>query len=429
MLGFLAGFVVAAVLLGLLVVVNSRRRQEFFSYAIDTLDAIRQGRYDVRLYDSGGKSHQALMDSINQMAQAVEENIVLLSHERDVLQHILRSMTTGVIYVGSNSRVQMVNEAAERMFRRPAEQWLNQEHWALFRDYNVSAAIDRALLFGTPWHNELKLRDNMTVEVQLIVLEVSLRGETAKTVHDVLLICNDVSEWRRLERMRSEFVANVSHELKTPVAAIQGFAETLLDGDVDEESQTAFLNTIYNEAVRMGNLISDLLELSKLEGAEHTVQPKAMRLNRVIERAQTNLQGSVEKHNLVLKVHPCEDVTVWADEEKVLQVLLNLITNAIHYTPMGGTIEIRCDTLVDRVKVHVADTGIGIPENDQQRVFERFYRVDRDRSRATGGTGLGLAIVKHIVNVHGGQVGVDSLVGQGSDFWFTLPRIGATMQS
>jgi len=339
----------------------------------------------------------------------------------------LRSMTTGVVYIGANGRVQMVNEAAERMFRRPEQQWLNQEHWSVFRDYNLSAAIDRALLFGTGWQSELKLRDSMTADVRLIAIHTAQRGNSAKTAYDILLISNDVSEWRRLEVMRSEFVANVSHELKTPIAAIRGFAETLLDGDVDSEFAHSFLQTIYDEAFRMGNLVSDLLELSKLEGAEHTIQPHSIFLTSVIERAETNLKAVAEKHHVSLLMSPCGEVTVWADEEKILQVLLNLVTNAIHYTPEGGEITVWCDVLVDRVKVHVVDSGIGIPATDQTRVFERFYRVDRDRSRATGGTGLGLAIVKHIVSVHGGQVGVFSEIGKGSDFWFTLPRLEGTM--
>lgn len=424
---FLIGLVIGLIIGGLVVFFRSKQSRAMWQYVSKVLDSIATGQYDTRLYDSDGTTHATVVASVNNMAQSVEDEVVSLRHERDVLQHILRSMTTGVVYIGANGRVQMVNEAAERMFRRPAEQWLNQEHWTVFRDYNLSAAIDRALLFGTGWQNELKLRENLTAEVELIAMQTTQRLNGSKTAYDILVISNDVSDWHRLELMRSEFVANVSHELKTPISAIRGFAETLLDGDVDPETTTSFLQTMYDEAFRMGNLVSDLLELSKLEGQENAIQPSSIDLGAVIERAETNLQGVAEKHQITLNVTPCGAVTVWADEEKILQVLLNLLTNAIHYTPGGGDITVWCDVLVDRVKVHVVDSGIGIPETDQARVFERFYRVDRDRSRATGGTGLGLAIVKHIVSVHGGQVGVSSEVGKGSDFWFTLPRLEGNM--
>lgn len=228
--------------------------------------------------------------------------------------------------------------------------------------------------------------------------------------------------------MRSEFVANVSHELKTPIAAIRGFSETLLDGDVDAETQASFLRTIYDESNRMGNLVTDLLELSKLEGAEHTIQPGPVVLQDIVDRAVQRLQPEAEKHQVKLATDPCGALTVWGNEDRLLQVFLNLLANAIYYTPPGGTVTVWTDVLIDRVKVHVTDTGIGIPVEDQQRVFERFYRVDRARSRASGGTGLGLAIVKHIISAHGGEVGVSSELGQGSDFWFTLSRLEGTMQ-
>jgi two-component system phosphate regulon sensor histidine kinase PhoR len=248
------------------------------------------------------------------------------------------------------------------------------------------------------------------------------------TAYDVLVLLNDVSEWKRLERMRSEFVANVSHELKTPIAAIRGFAETLLDGDVDAETQQSFLRTIYDESNRMSNLVTDLLELSKLEGAEHLIQPGRVVLQEIVEQAVHRLRPEAEKHQVTLEAEPSGDLTVWGSAERLLQVFLNLLSNAIYYTPSGGKVTVWTDVLVDRVKVHVTDTGIGIPEADQERVFERFYRVDRARSRASGGTGLGLAIVKHIINAHGGQVGVSSEVGRGSDFWFTLSRLEGALQ-
>ncbi|MDQ0191097.1 PAS domain-containing protein [Alicyclobacillus cycloheptanicus] len=424
---FLLGAFIAVVIMGLLWLWRAKKRREFWNYVSDALRAISKGNYQVRLYNTEGKSDGDVVASVNEMARVIEEQVQQLSQERDVLRHILHSMTTGVVYIASGGKVTAVNEAAERMFRRPAEQWRNREHTAAFGHYHLSAAIDNALLFGTDWHSELKLRDNLTVDVRLIVIPTS-RERVGDTAYDVLVLLNDVSEWKRLERMRSEFVANVSHELKTPIAAIRGFAETLLDGDVDAETQQSFLRTIYDESNRMSNLVTDLLELSKLEGAEHLIQPGRVVLQEIVEQAVHRLRPEAEKHQVTLEAEPSGDLTVWGSAERLLQVFLNLLSNAIYYTPSGGKVTVWTDVLVDRVKVHVTDTGIGIPEADQERVFERFYRVDRARSRASGGTGLGLAIVKHIINAHGGQVGVSSEVGRGSDFWFTLSRLEGALQ-
>ncbi len=355
---------------------------------------------------------------------ARDEEIERLSEERDLLKHILEDMSTGVIYIELSGKVRIVNRMAELMFKKPAEQWKNREHWAILRDYDLGARIDEALLFGAPWHGELKLSDKQTIDIRLVPIDTIIHhGDIEERAHNVLVICNDVSDWKRTQLMRSEFVANVSHELKTPIAAIRGFSETLLDGDVDQNTQEKFLRMIYEESNRMGNLVSDLLELSKLEATENRVTPTSVNLTQIVDRAMDRLQATAKNRNIELKSKLPEKVTVWADEDMILQVLLNLMVNATHYTNEGGTITITCDVLVDRVKVHVLDTGIGIDEEHRDRVFERFYRVQRDRSRASGGTGLGLSIVKHIITAHGGQVGCDSEVGKGSDFWFTLSRL------
>lgn len=427
MRSFLLGAAIGVAAITVLWAWQVLRRREFWSYVSDALRAIAAGDYQVRLYDLRGKTAGDVARSVNDMAKVIEEQVQQLSQERDILRHILHGMTTGVVYITSGGKVTTVNEAAERMFRRPAEQWLQREHWAVFGHYHLSAAIDNALLFGTTWRSELKLRENLTADVRLIVIQTH-RERNSETAYDVLVLCTDVSEWRRLERMRSEFVANVSHELKTPIAAIRGFAETLLDGDVDGETQTSFLRTIYDESNRMGNLVSDLLELSKIEGAEYTANPGRIVLQDIIDRALHRLRAEADRHGIQLVSMPCREVTVWGDEDRLLQVFLNLMTNAIHYTSAGGQVTVNVEVLVDRVKVHVNDSGIGIPPEHQERVFERFYRVDRARSRASGGTGLGLAIVKHIVSAHGGEVGVSSESGTGSDFWFTLSRLEGTLQ-
>jgi two-component system, OmpR family, phosphate regulon sensor histidine kinase PhoR len=362
--------------------------------------------------------------AVRRAEEARDEEISRLSEERDLLKHILENMNTGVIYIELSGKVRIVNLAAEIMFKKPAEQWTDREHWAILRDYDLGARIDEALLFGEPWQGQMKLSDKQTISIRLVPIDTVVHhGDTVENAHNLLVVCNDVSDWKRTQMMRSEFVANVSHELKTPIAAIRGFSETLLDGDVDMKSREKFLRMIYEESNRMGNLVSDLLELSKLEATENRVTPTSVNLTHIVKRAMDRLQTTAESRNIYIESKLPETVAVWADEDMILQVLLNLMVNATHYTNEGGTITVTCDVLVDRVKVHVHDTGVGIEKEHRDRVFERFYRVHRDRSRASGGTGLGLSIVKHIITAHGGQVGCDSEVGQGSDFWFTLSRL------
>ncbi|MCL6443295.1 MAG: PAS domain-containing protein [Alicyclobacillus sp.] len=373
--------------------------------------------------------HDKAVPALRRMADAISRRFDAVSHERDVLQHMLHAMTTGLVFVRSDGRIAMVNEAAERMFRRPRAQWIGREHWAVFRNYDLCVAIDHALTAGADWQRELHLFEDFVAAVRVAAIRPSSRGtDTSPGTAEpfaALILCNDISEWRRLEKMRSDFVANVSHELKTPIAAIRGFAETLLEGDVEPALAEQFLRTIHTESLRMGRLVADLLELSRLEGEAGGLQFAPVELASVAHMALQNLQADAERRRIQIHVDLTDSPAVWADADKLLQVFLNLLANAIQYTPEGGRIDIFCDTLIDQVKVHVKDTGIGIPPADQARVFERFYRVDRDRSRSSGGTGLGLAIVKHIIGAHGGQVGVTSVPGLGSDFWFTLSRLDA----
>ncbi len=422
MIGFLAGVVSSFCVGGVIVLLWWMRQRDFDKYARRAMEAVEQGQYHVRMFGQHGRRAQAVSESFNHMLQVVESTISQLSQERDVLQHILHSMATGLVYVNHEGKVQMVNEAAERIFKRPREQWVDRAHWVSLRHYSLCVAIDRALLSGTPWRGEMPVSEESLLDVNLIPIPQTARtGIAQDSRYEALLLFNDVSEWRRLERMRSDFIANVSHELRTPIAAIRGFAETLLDDeDADPEIRRSFLQTIFEESKRMGNLVVDLLELSKLEREGQTVQLKDTSLGDIVDKAVRRLAKEAEERNISIEVAPDMETTVWADADKLLQVFLNLIGNAIHYTPQGGRVRIWRDTLVERVRVHVSDNGIGIPEEHQTRVFERFYRVNHDRSRASGGTGLGLAIVKHIVAVHGGEVGVTSRPGQGSDFWFTL---------
>jgi two-component system phosphate regulon sensor histidine kinase PhoR len=236
---------------------------------------------------------------------------------------------------------------------------------------------------------------------------------------------NDIEQLRKLERVRSEFLANVSHELRTPIFSIQGFLETLLDGAVDDpQVNREFLEKAHNHATRLNALLSDLIEISRIESGEMKMSSRYFPLREFLDQIVGEMQPQAARKSLSLSFEPTIpiDDKVFGDRERLKQAMINLIDNAIKYTEPGGSITVRASREGARAAIQVQDTGCGIPKEHHGRIFERFYRVDRARSREVGGTGLGLAIVKHIVEAHGGTVRVESEVGRGSSFTFSLKR-------
>lgn len=260
---------------------------------------------------------------------------------------------------------------------------------------------------------------------ELGILERKLNETGEKLQHTVEQLQKEHAELEKLERVRKDFVINVSHELRTPLASIQGYTETLLDGAVhDPENNIKFLAIIRQNAERLTRLTADLLTLSRIELKTQRFQFASYYINTLIRDSVAALQTIAEKKQITLCVEPAPEGTeVFCDSEAVHQILSNLLDNAIKYTPEGGqiTVGVRFPAHAESVEIYVRDTGIGIPQEDLPRLFERFYRVDKARSRALGGTGLGLAIVKHLVKAQGGEVRVRSTPGEGSEFSFTLP--------
>jgi two-component system, OmpR family, phosphate regulon sensor histidine kinase PhoR len=240
----------------------------------------------------------------------------------------------------------------------------------------------------------------------------------------VLLVFHDITELKKLEQMRKDFVANVSHELKTPITSIKGFSETLLDGAMnDKEALKIFLRIILKESDRLQSLIQDLLELSKIEQQGFKLNIQEFDLMLILREIKTMLGQKAEEKNIKLcLIEENEKAIIQGDLQRLKQVFINLIGNAISYTPVDGNVTVTVEEISKKILVKVSDTGIGIEKEEIPRIFERFYRIDRDRSRNSGGTGLGLAIVKHLIEAHHGTIEVTSEVGHGSEFTIELDK-------
>jgi len=370
-----------------------------------------------------------LARSFDEAAAATFERVGQLEEDRRQLRAVLGGMSEAGIAVDRRQRLLFANESADRLFDlgpRAMGRLLAER----IRSPQVQRALDAALTKSEPYRGEVTLPGRDALEPAAArVLDVRGTLLPGSPPAGAVLVFHDVTELRRLERMRQDFVANVSHELKTPLASIKAYAETLLDGALhDEAVNTRFLGQIADQADRLDRLILDLLSLARLESGEEPYELRPVSLAPVV-------RASVEAHfdhaaakNLSLSLDfgsLDEQTLVRADEEALRQIFDNLIDNAVKYTPEGGRVSVSCRSSDDAqtVLVEVADTGIGIPREDLPRVFERFYRVDKARSRELGGTGLGLAIVKHTAHCLGGNVTVSSRLGAGSRFTVRLPRL------
>ncbi len=357
------------------------------------------------------------------MERRVRDHIDTLTAERNTTAAILASMVEGVVAVDREERVVHVNHAARRILGMGADRVVGRRLWELTRVREAAEAV-RVALRGERTHlaeARLALPDGEQV-VQLVASP--LRGDAA--AEGAVLVMHDVTELRRLEAVRRDFVANVSHELKTPLTSIRGYVETILDDPgMDDATRQRFLERIREQSDRLGRLVADLMTISRLESDGEVLQIEPLDLRAVVRASVDGQRDDARARSLTLEVHvPDEAVPVRGDAEALRELVDNLVSNAIRYTPEGGRVEVRVRTRSDAAVVEVSDTGIGIAPEDQGRVFERFYRADRARSRQAGGTGLGLAIVKHVALAHGGNVSLRSEPGRGSTFRVDLPLAG-----
>jgi two-component system, OmpR family, phosphate regulon sensor histidine kinase PhoR len=334
---------------------------------------------------------------------------------------LLAEMREGVLIVDVQRRILESNPAAGRMLSARDDGLVGKSLLEAMLSYEVLSLFTSLQKTGTAQQQEVKRNGETgrTLLVRLLPLHPP-RPKPAVGMPFCLVLIEDVTELRRLETIRRDFVANVSHELRTPLASIRAMAETLQDGAIEDVTVAErFVRIIVGEVERLTRILEDLLILSRAES--HLPERVPFALDALIYSVVERLQTQADKTHLALTVSTPSPLTVVANRDLIEQVLVNLVDNAIKYTSEGGRVEVRATQQERRVTVSIIDTGIGIMSQDLPRIFERFYRVDKARSRQSGGTGLGLSIVKHIIETHGGQVTVESEYGRGSTFSFFLP--------
>jgi len=333
---------------------------------------------------------------------------------------LFNSMVEGVLLLDKSGRVELVNASFKKLFGVTSDV-RGQTILEALRLPELADLVKRLPEAGSVHGYEMELPRIEDRWVQLNAAAI-MDGEGAH--HGTILVFHDLTRLKQLENTRQEFVANVSHELRTPLSLIKGFVETLLDGAKnDPELSTRFLKTIEKHTNRLTFLIEDLLTISRLESGQIVMNLQRVKMRDEIERVREDLQSRATEKQVTVEDHVPETLAAQADVDRLQQVLFNLVENAIKYGRVGGRVTIGGKATDDKkVQIWVQDEGPGIPPEAKERVFERFYRVDRARSRESGGTGLGLAIVKHIVQAHGGEVWVKSDLGSGSTFFFTLPE-------
>lgn len=378
-----------------------------------------EGDFSRRIIHHSGDEIGELAINLNQMAQDIENKIREIKTQNQKLAAIFHSMIEGVIVIDKAGYIVSINPTVEKIFgilKKDAEGRIFIE---VVRNNDITEVISAILKNGKPVFTEIALiypvRRTFEVNATPIFDNDAVSG--------CLVVIHDITEIRRLETVRRDFVANVSHELKTPLTSIKGFVETLLEGALDDkENNRNFLKIIQDHAERLDSLVNDLLSLSHLESKEITLNKKSFNLRTQLEEVISGFKSQLKKADIDIKNELPLGISINADRDKIEQVFTNLIDNAIKFNKEKGSIRIRAQEVNGKIKVLVEDSGIGIPEKDIPRIFERFYRVDKARSRELGGTGLGLSIVKHIIELHNGSVGVESTEGLGSKFWFILPR-------
>lgn len=366
-----------------------------------------------------------LNKAVENLADQLQENAQQQRIQHDRLTTLVENIGSGLIFIDGHGYINLINQPCKDIFQLEGDNYEGQHYYDVISFTGIITFIEEIFM------TEQNVRRQITLPVKIErrhyeVYGAPIIGENSSWKGTVLVF-HDITELKKLEKMRKDFVANVSHELKTPITSIKGFSETLLDGaSNDEEVLETFLTIILKESERLQSLLQDLLDLSKIEETTFALNRQDFNIVNLLDEITTLLTSRSKEKAINLqfdKTNLSNEIVINADFDRIKQLFINVINNAITYSPENGQVTIKLEAMEDVVNVYITDTGIGIAEREIPRIFERFYRVDKARSRDSGGTGLGLAIVKHIVEAHNGQINVKSVLGKGTTFIITLPKL------
>lgn len=365
-------------------------------------------------YEKIGNANN-IEDVFGVMTTELKEKLSEVSTQKNQMETILLHLTDGIIAFNMNGDIILINPAAKNLLSIAPEDETFED---IFKKVKIDINMEKIIYL-----------ENWTSTEQRIQIEdkyINVFFAPFRNEHDrpdgVIAVIQDITEHVKLDNMRKEFIADVSHELKTPITSIMGYADTLLEGEYDKETQERFLNVIASEARRMAKLVTDLLTLSRYDNNKNKTQKEQFDLGELVKKCQDKLEIEIKKKSHKVNCFVTADVPpVYADKYDIERVVLNILTNSIKYTKDGGEIKIYVGFVYNDAYIKVFDNGIGIPEEDLSRIFERFYRVDKARTREMGGTGLGLSIAKEILDKNGGSIDIKSVVGQGTEVVIRIP--------
>lgn len=388
--------------------------------AVDTVTELAEGNYNARVHHPSNGSIGILSNKINSLARNLSELTINEKLQAEQLSTIIDNTASGLVLIDEKGYIHVVNLKFLAMFGKTSKDYIGHLYYDVLENEEIHKAVQHTFLYEENI-KEYFTQSKPTGRTYIEIIGAPIFDEM-NMLKGALLVLYDITEFKNLELMRKDFVANVSHELKTPITSIRGFAETLMDGEVeDETSIKEFTGIIYEESKRLQLLIDDLLILSRLERDEFELNISELEIKALVKDIIPMIRHRAEEKEITFKTDIDDTLIIQGDLEKLKQVLLNLLMNAVNYTPTNNEITFRIAKDETHVKIEVIDSGIGIDDEFISRIFERFYRVDRARSRNTGGTGLGLAIVKHIVELHDGHIEVESELDKGTKFTVFLP--------
>lgn len=415
----IAGIVVVFLAYILLMLHHMDSKEKIARCVMSALDDFSEGKFDTRIEPISGKKQD--VEVYNAIIGRIQDRVQKQASRNHALNVVMNQMQSGIIAVDENLKVMLVTPVAKKLLGiigNPEGRLISDTS----KDVKLDDVFNEAMRQGGVYTNEVAARTAVGRGHRPLRLYVSPMRNDGKVV-GALAMVEDITEIRRLEQVRTDFAANVSHELKTPLTSIRGFVETLQNGAIDNPPMAhKFLRIIMMETERLTRLINDILSISKLESGDDEVSVERLRLDKMAFDVADMLSIHAGEKEVTINCHMnSEPVNIMGNSDRVEQMLINLIENGIKYNKPGGSVTVQVFSNGIEANVAISDTGIGIAEENLPRLFERFYRVDKGRSRQMGGTGLGLAIVKHIIRSMGGEIEVHSKFGEGTEFLITLP--------